>query len=177
MNMLEATLERANGGLVAHVGDQRSRSTTRSRRAARRSSATTGKPVILGIRPEDIEDAALAADAPDDRRLHGVVELREALGSEIVVHFDVDARPALTEDMRELARDVGHDGAVRATETPRSRRRPRRPLRPALAGQDGRRRSKSRSTRAALHFFDPETGSGSTTRTDERQSERKEHRA
>jgi multiple sugar transport system ATP-binding protein len=50
-----------------------------------------GKPVIIGIRPEDFEDAAMAPDAPADRRLSAKVTLLEALGSEIMVHFRLDA--------------------------------------------------------------------------------------
>jgi multiple sugar transport system ATP-binding protein len=38
-----------------------------------------------------------------------LVTLREALGAEILVHFAVDARPAITEDVKELAEDVGDD--------------------------------------------------------------------
>ncbi len=41
--------------------------------------------------------------------------LREPLGSEIVAHFEVDAPPALTEDVRELARDVGQESTVQTT--------------------------------------------------------------
>ena len=71
-----------------------------------------GRDVILGIRPEDLEDATLATDAPADRRLKGKVELTEALGSEIMVHFAVDAPPAVTEDVKELA--GGHRRGSRA---------------------------------------------------------------
>jgi hypothetical protein len=41
---------------------------------------------VLGIRPEGLQDAALIAD---DRRprLRGRAELREALGSEVLLHF------------------------------------------------------------------------------------------
>ena len=42
-----------------------------ARRRVRRSRAYEGKRVILGIRPEDLEDAALAPDAPPDHRLQG----------------------------------------------------------------------------------------------------------
>ena len=38
--------------------------------------------------------------------------LREALGSEVLVHFTIDARPAMTDEMRELAEDVGDDRGV-----------------------------------------------------------------
>src|SRR2546429_7409183 len=68
-----------------------------------------GKEIVLGIRPEDLEDAALAKDIPADRRLRGEVRLREALGSEVMVHFTIAARPAVTGDVRELAADVGEE--------------------------------------------------------------------
>ena len=48
-----------------------------------------GKPVIVGIRPEDFEDASLAGES--DRRVTATVDLVEALGSEIMVHFSIDA--------------------------------------------------------------------------------------
>ena len=35
--------------------------------------------------------------------------MREALGSEVLVHFTVSARQAVTDEMRELAEDVGDD--------------------------------------------------------------------
>src|SRR5215207_9816496 len=112
MNMVEATLARANGGLVAEAGGQRivlGEETVSARPALKNFE---GRKVVLGIRPEDLEDAALATDVPADRRLRGKVELREALGSEIMVHFTLDAPPALTEDVRELAQDIGDERAV-----------------------------------------------------------------
>jgi multiple sugar transport system ATP-binding protein len=50
-----------------------------------------GKSVVIGIRPEDFEDALLVPGAPADRRLRAPVSLVEALGSEIMVHFALDA--------------------------------------------------------------------------------------
>jgi multiple sugar transport system ATP-binding protein len=38
--------------------------------------------------------------------------LREALGAEVLVHFTISARQAVTEDMRDLAEDVGDDRVV-----------------------------------------------------------------
>ena len=69
--------------------------------------AHVGGTVVLGIRPEDMEDASLVSDAPADRRIRSTVELREALGSDVVVHVGIDAPPAMTEDAKELAVDVG----------------------------------------------------------------------
>jgi multiple sugar transport system ATP-binding protein len=48
--------------------------------------------LIVGIRPEDFEDATLAPNVPEDRHLRAPVQLIEALGSELMVHFGLDVR-------------------------------------------------------------------------------------
>jgi multiple sugar transport system ATP-binding protein len=50
----------------------------------------SGQRVIVGIRPEDFEDAAVADEVPPDRRIRGQARLVEALGSELMVHFALD---------------------------------------------------------------------------------------
>jgi multiple sugar transport system ATP-binding protein len=84
------------------------------------------------------------------------VQLTEALGSEIMVHFTIDAKPAVTDEVLELAEDSGDDRAPKPHDTEA-----------ALVGRFGAR-SRVRSggdvevavdTRA-LHFFDPQTGLG-----------------
>jgi multiple sugar transport system ATP-binding protein len=76
-----------------------------------------GRTVVLGIRPEDMEDAALKTDAPEDRRIKTSVELREDMGSEILVHFPIDSPPLITDDTRELAEDRGLDVEELESET------------------------------------------------------------
>jgi multiple sugar transport system ATP-binding protein len=49
-----------------------------------------GQPVVVGIRPEDFEDAGIVTDGPQDRRMKAKVRLVEALGSELMVHFELD---------------------------------------------------------------------------------------
>jgi multiple sugar transport system ATP-binding protein len=86
MNMVNARLTRANGDLIASFGDHSlviGDEVLTDRPALR---AYEGGEVVLGIRPEDIEDAAFAAEAPG-RTLTVVCTLREALGSEVLVHF------------------------------------------------------------------------------------------
>ena len=87
--------------------------TQRSSSPVRSSRSTSAKGVVLGIRRKSLEDASLEPDTPRTSYIKGVV-LREPLGSEIIAHFEVDAPPALTEDVRELARDVGSEGTVQA---------------------------------------------------------------
>jgi len=107
MNLLDATLERADGGLAAVLGSQRIRLDDDCVNTRPGLKDYEGQTVVVGIRPEQIEDAAIKSDSPPDRRIRGEVELREALGSELVVHFKIDATPAMTEEVRELAEDAG----------------------------------------------------------------------
>jgi multiple sugar transport system ATP-binding protein len=158
MNMVEAGLERADGGFAARLGSHRITLDEEILAARPALRGYEGKKVILGIRPEDLEDAALASDASEDRRLRGRVELREALGSEIMVHFTIDAPPALTEDVRELARDVGDERAVQQEEGAGET---------TMVGRFGARSTVKKEEEAdvavdtrALHFFDPDSGIG-----------------
>ena len=140
----------------------RSPSTAETLAARPALAAYAGRTVVLGIRPEDLEDAALATDTPADRRLRGTVELTEALGSEIMVHFAIEAKPAVTEDVRELAQDVGDERAASAARRGRDGDA-RRPLRRRARRPRRARRSRSPSTPAPCTSSTPRPGSGSTT--------------
>ena len=159
MNMLEARDRPARRSDSSwSSARRRSLSTTQSSRSTQRLASFVGRDVVLGIRPEDLEDAALSdGDRP---RLVARVTLREALGSEVLVHFTIDARQAMTDEMRELAEDVGDD---RGAKPVRSRRN-RRPS-AALVGRFSPRTNVVEGDtvevsvdQQALHFFDPTTG-------------------
>ena len=66
MNMFEAELVRADGGLAADIGSQRLALGAHVLEARPGLRAYEGKLVIVGLRPEHVEDAALAPDAPPD---------------------------------------------------------------------------------------------------------------
>ena len=162
MNMLEAKLERQDGRLAARLGTQAVTLGEHVLDARPALRAYEGREVILGIRPEDLEDSEHATDRPSDECLHGKVTLREALGSEIMVHFTVDATPAFTEDVRELAKDVGNeptDANARGEMTMIGRFDPRSRVR------EGETLPVAVDTRS-LHFFDLETGRGIYDQTD-----------
>jgi multiple sugar transport system ATP-binding protein len=159
MNLLEGTLERANGGMAVSIGNQRLELGERALGERPDLTNYDGKTVIVGIRPEHLEDASLASDVPETSRLKGQVALTEALGAELIVHVNTDATPAYTEDVKELVHDAGGvepavdqigDGGG-AT----------------LVGRFGAR-STARAGEPAeiavdvdgLHFFDPESGLG-----------------
>jgi multiple sugar transport system ATP-binding protein len=158
MNMIEATLASQNGGYAAKVGEQALEIDSETLKARPGLAAYDGRSVVLGIRPEDLEDAALVPSSDGSPRLQGKTELTEALGSEVMVHFAIKARHAVTDDVRELAQDVGDERRVSqlaegdtATLVGRFGARSR-----VHVGEDVQIAVDTRS----LHFFDPDTGLG-----------------
>ncbi len=104
-----------------------------------------GRDVVVGVRPEDFADAALAPDAPAERVLHAPVLLVESLGSEIMVHFSLDATcvDAGDPDAAQEARVTGSANSV-GRFSPRSRARVGEVATIAVTAEN-------------LHFFDPES--------------------
>jgi multiple sugar transport system ATP-binding protein len=68
-----------------------------------------GRSVVVGLRPERLEDAAVASDVPPDRRIDGRVTLRETLGSDVLVHFEVENSRALSGQVRAAAVEAAVD--------------------------------------------------------------------
>ena len=64
---------------------------------------------MIGVRPERLEDAAVATDVPSQRRIGGVVTLRETLGSDVLVHFEVAGARPLSEQVRAAAVEAAVD--------------------------------------------------------------------
>ena len=159
MNFFEGTLESSGGQLSVAI--RRWSAPGRRRRGTQLAAGLesfTGRHVIVGVRPEHLEDASLARDIPDDRRLQGQVRLRELLGSEVVVHFEVDAAPVVRPEMREIADDID---ASALTDLDRLRAA----RRTAFVGRFSVDSEAAAETvvhvavaPAALRFFDPETG-------------------
>jgi multiple sugar transport system ATP-binding protein len=159
MNMVEATIERDDDGVWVAFGGIRLRMPDEVASKRPGLARFDGKTVVLGIRPEDIEDAQIESEAPNDRRFRTKVDLREALGSEVLVHFSVAEAPVMTEDTKELARDLGvHDSQKRQATTSTFVAR----LDPRTRAQEGESIELVVDT-ARLHFFDPQTGLGIDT--------------
>jgi multiple sugar transport system ATP-binding protein len=166
MNLAEATIVRDDGRLYVEIGEHSLALSDELLAFRPKLGSYEGKRLVVGIRPENLDDAALVPDAPEEQRLRGVVVLREPLGSEIVAHFTVNAPPALTEDVRELARDVGQETTVKAPVSDGEHET-------VMVGRFGpRSRIKSGDTvdvaveTGALHFFDLDSGLGIYGNTD-----------
>jgi multiple sugar transport system ATP-binding protein len=160
MNLLEASLTRVEHGLAVQVGDVQLALPPELLTSRPALAGFEGRKVVVGIRPEDMEDAALVAGAPGDRRMPVTVELREALGSDVVIHFTVNAPPAVGDDVRELAVDVGKEVLEKVEKTAaRGEASVIARLNPRTTVQKGDRIELVVDT-ARLHFFDPDDGAG-----------------
>jgi len=160
MNLVEAELKLTDGGgTVSFAGQSLSlpKETIGERPGLR---AYDGKELILGIRPEDMEDATLMTDAPADRRLTAPVVLTEALGADVVAHVTIAAPAVMTEDVKELAHDVGAE-AVEAVES--SARSGESTFLARLSPRTGAKQGESIELvvdTGRLHFFDIGSGHG-----------------
>ena len=160
MNLVTAGLERSDGRLSVAFGSHRLRLDPATLERRPGLSAYEGKNVVLGIRPEDIEDAAVLGESDAERVLSVVCDIREDMGSEVVVRFNVDADPAATREVVEAlaVEDVEDEEARLAAERARGagvvfvarleRTTEARERQPLAVQVDV----------TQLHFFDPGTG-------------------
>jgi len=130
MNFVRARLEGSNGRVVASFGSTRLELPTPALPAA--VAGRSGGEVIIGLRPEDLEEASVVGSSGQPL-LNARVTLAEPVGSEVIVHLELDTP------------DAGPDRAgFRACLGPRCRAMQGETV--ALAVEP-----------SSLHFFDPET--------------------
>ena len=155
MNLAVAELVEEAGGLAVAFGKHRlpvegdvlwSRPELRS---------YVGRRLAVGIRPEDLEDAALVPASPADRRIRVAVDIKEDMGAEVYLHFAVDAPAVKSGELREIVGDEAVDAAEEQTHHHGS---PfiARVERGAVVREGERTRLQVDTSR--LHFFDAETG-------------------
>ena len=158
MNLVEATVSRESDGTFVAFAGHRLRVPPQIVDASPELARFDGRTVVMGIRPEDMEDAALVPGSDSASRLPIVVSLREGMGSDVFLHFPIEAPPVVTEDTRELASDVG-DKAVKELQEQASERRATLIARvsPESRASVGAPSELHVDTRK-LYFFDPETG-------------------
>jgi multiple sugar transport system ATP-binding protein len=156
INLVEAELARDNGRLTVSFGGNEL--TVDDQVARNRSDLANhvGRTIILGIRPEDFEDATIETDTPPDRRMKVPVDLTEPLGADVLVHFSTEATRILSSAAEADAgadadvsfggndEDEGVTTRLVARVSPRTRAREGSEL--ELAVDTNR-----------LYFFDPET--------------------
>jgi multiple sugar transport system ATP-binding protein len=154
MNLVQAELQRGPSGYSVRIAESELRVDAAVAGARPGLEAYVGRPIALGIRPEDLEDAALD---PGEERLRAIVDIREDMGSEVYLHFSVDAPPVTTGGVEAA---VEHEALeviearVAATGTPFVARVER-----TSRAREGEVIELTVDTQR-LHFFDLESGLG-----------------
>jgi multiple sugar transport system ATP-binding protein len=148
MNFMSGTLE--DGVLRTSLGDFRL--PDRLRREV--ESAGAGRDVIVGLRPENFEDASLVQR---DNRQHGItfstgIDVLESMGSDVFVYFTQGREQGVNAtELEELARDSGRADTGASGDTLVARLDAATGIR---EGQDAELWVDAR----ALHIFDPSSG-------------------
>jgi multiple sugar transport system ATP-binding protein len=157
MNLMTGTLHRTDAGeFQLQLGSQTVLLPAAVIAARPALSDYLDRPVVVGVRPEDMDDAALHPGA-DGTTLRSVADLIEPLGSDLIVHLAVDAEPVQgNDDIEELAMDLGQPepgiaGAFSTTLVARFN-----PRSTVTAGQP----IDVRIDTERLHYFDQRTGLG-----------------
>jgi multiple sugar transport system ATP-binding protein len=99
MNLFEAGIERDGDRLVCRIGDTPLDLPTDLLAERPRLADFAGRRVAIGIRPEDVREAA----GWDGARLGGKILLVESLGSEQLVHIEIAATPLERSDLVDTA--------------------------------------------------------------------------
>jgi multiple sugar transport system ATP-binding protein len=154
MNLVDAELVERDGGLAVAFGPHELDVPGSLSAGRPRLKDHVGRHVALGIRPEDIAGVA-GSDVPAGSRLDVTVDIREDMGSEVFLHFAIDAPPVVTEALMEVvggealaAADVQthHRGSPFVARVPRG-----------TAAREGEPARLVVETER-LHFFDLATG-------------------
>jgi multiple sugar transport system ATP-binding protein len=151
MNFMSGTLE--EGRLRTPLGDI----PLSGRLQQELSGSAAGRDVIVGVRPENFEDAALVSS---ENRHHGItfpatIDVMESLGSEKFAYFSKEIGGVETAELAELAQDSGRADTGASAETVVAR------LDPATQITEGQTAEMWLDVRT-VHVFDPATGKNLT---------------
>jgi multiple sugar transport system ATP-binding protein len=147
MNFLPSTLE--NSQLRTPLGDV----TLPAEIRAKIEQSGAGRDLILGIRPEHLQDAALV---PAEKKAQGltfsaVVDVLESLGADEYAYFRLEGSRATAQELEELAADAGAADVPGAGEQIVAR------LDPSSRAREGQKLDIWFDPRK-VHLFNPENG-------------------
>jgi multiple sugar transport system ATP-binding protein len=125
---------------------------------------TGSRGVIVGIRPEDFEDANFAPEGHEGWTFDAPIELTESMGAEIYAHFDFEGGGVEAEELRELQEDAGTHDVPQSGASGHAVARV-----DAASGVQAGQRTKLWLDIRKLHLFDPHSGA-SLTRPREQQA-------
>jgi multiple sugar transport system ATP-binding protein len=148
MNLVEADLVRDEGRLAARFGEA-------LLHVPEGLVETDADRVVLGFRPEDLEDAGLRAAGGPGATLDVTVDIREDMGAEVYVHFSLAVPPVRRHDVQEAIEHSIADGTQSRPATFVAR------VGRETGAQEGKPLQLSIDT-SRLYFFDVESGAALT---------------
>jgi multiple sugar transport system ATP-binding protein len=106
MNLVMAELGQDGDGLTLIFGGSTLKvpASVTAQRPALKGYA--GRKIAVGVRSEDMDDASLRR-SEGQQTIKGTVNLTEALGSEIIVHFTFPGEPVVTQDTKLIEKETG----------------------------------------------------------------------
>ena len=143
MNLFEGQLSFQGDSGAIKIGSQTLTLAPESLAARPALRNYDGKRLVIGIRPEDFEDVKFAGDVREGATLKSEVQLIEALGSEIMVHFSLDA-PTVDSGDPDAVEEAGVTANTVGRFHPRSRVRIGEAVEIAVTTEN-------------MHFFDHDT--------------------
>jgi multiple sugar transport system ATP-binding protein len=154
MNLVDAELSAEDGRLVARFGEHTLRVGEGVLAARPGLAGYRGRRILVGIRPEDVDDASVVPDAAGaGRTLTAVTAIREDMGAEVTVHLSLGVppvrRPEVEEAMAEQGADPGQGVLPGSAFVGRLSRETR--------AREGQSITLAVNT-DRLYFFDPEDG-------------------
>ncbi|MEM7095408.1 MAG: sn-glycerol-3-phosphate ABC transporter ATP-binding protein UgpC [Actinomycetota bacterium] len=145
MNLYEGTITGSEGDYSVELGDQTIAVSDRVVTGRDSLAGRIGEPLVVGVRPEDLEDASVNPSHPEDQRVQATIDIREALGAETLLHFGI-AAPHVDSGDPDALEELGDDSVSRCTArcSPRST---------SMVGDT----IQVNVDTERLHFFDPAT--------------------
>ncbi len=160
MNLVLGEIARSDGDVWVEFGSHRLRLVPSALESHPGLSEYERRNVVLGIRPEDIEDASVLHETHEDQQLEILCDIREDMGSEVYAHFNLPAERVTSKEVVEasVVEEVEDQATRLAAERARGvgvpfvarldRMTQAREQQPLVVEVDVRR----------LHFFDPVSG-------------------
>ena len=160
MNLVLGEIARSDGDVWVEFGSHRLRLVPSALESHPGLSEYERRNVVLGIRPEDIEDASVLHETHEDQQLEILCDIREDMGSEVYAHFNLPAERVTSKEVVEasVVEEVEDEATRLAAERARGvgvpfvarldRMTQAREQQPLVVEVDVRR----------LHFFDPVSG-------------------
>ena len=160
MNLVLGEIARSDGDVWVEFGSHRLRLVPSALESHPGLSEYERRNVVLGIRPEDIEDASVLHETHEDQQLEILWDIREDMGSEVYAHFNLPAERVTSKEVVEasVVEEVEDEATRLAAERARGvgvpfvarldRMTQAREQQPLVVEVDVRR----------LHFFDPVSG-------------------